>query len=939
MEININKAELIIDKKYIIKPLMTIEEIENSDLKKIIDKKSKIQLKEDTTYPLFIRRIIDGQEVSVKLDITKKRLTGIYITSNPDGISEYYNTDDKGKLGEINNIQIAQIEGINEVEHKKVKELCNIYGGFPSEDNLDESVRNLQNKVKSISDQINNFNQKIINLESIEEANNAIEDIYNKYEESGFDENVLKENLDNISKYEKIKETLKATDIKDNVEIRKTIEEHKSNIKKLEQTKNNLNLESKQISDSYNAYQKYKDIGTRKLNQLKKELLCNFKAKDELRNVFIHNNYKKIKGFCKEKIQEIDMRIDTLDKEINIIGIMDKNKIDDNIDYIKQKLTDGEKYWQENNSLIDIRKENEIKEIIKNAMEEMEPSVSNKLNAINELYNIENKIAEVEKEIELKEDVIELQEEGKILEIVKEKLEIMDKYKPIMAIMDDPLNNELFKESYEKKYGKKIKEYNQAKNDLESMEINNWDKYEEAKSIYDKKQKNLLEDKNVSEVTSVDNIKEFEKIAKYKNKQNEIVKKNSNPVNIVIDEKFGIGDKDDESRLNEDLLKDNETKNNLNVENNQISDSYSDYKKHEDIGENKLDQLEEDIDQNKLDQLKEDIDGNQLNEAIDEEKLDQLKKELLCNLKGKDELTNIFVHNSDKSTQNFCEEKIKEINMNIEKLDNQINIVGITDASEIDDKIDYMKQKLIDEKRYFQENNSLNDSDKETEIREITKNAMKDIDLNIWRELNVISELYNIQNEIIQVEKELELKENVIQLQEEEKRLQIAKEKLRIIDDNSYIMDTVNKYNSNNFFQNPYGNQFSKTIKKYNQAKSDLESMEIPNWDKYKEVKSIYDKKKKDLLVDKNGSKATRLDDTKQYQKIINYKNKQNEIISEYINLVNKVIDQNSGTVSDNVLLKDNENKGSEVQKEGKFEDDANKGKLKKVTNWFRIKE
>jgi len=115
MEININKAELIIDEKYIIKPLMTIEEIENSNLKKIIDKKSKIQLEEDTTYPLFIRRIIDGQEINVKLDITKKRLAGIYITSNPDGISEYYNTDDKGKFAQTNDIQVPQIEGINEL--------------------------------------------------------------------------------------------------------------------------------------------------------------------------------------------------------------------------------------------------------------------------------------------------------------------------------------------------------------------------------------------------------------------------------------------------------------------------------------------------------------------------------------------------------------------------------------------------------------------------------------------------------------------------------------------------------------------------------------------------------------------------------------------------------------------------------------------------------
>lgn len=918
LKMDINTAEFTIDKKYTIKPLMTIEEIKNSNLKEIMDERSKIQLEEDLIDPLFIRGTIYGEEVSVRLDIAKGKLIGIYIAVDSEEISECYRADNKERLERINNIQIAQIEGINEIEHKKVQELYNMYGEFPSEDSLAESIKNLQNEVKSASDQINHINQEKNNLEAVEEAFNIVDDIYNKYEESGFDESVIKENADKLIKYEKVKEILKKTDIENNVELRKRIDDYNADIEKLEQIQNNLNMQSNQISDLYSAYQKYKDIGTKKLNKLKKELICNLKAKDELKNILAHNNDKMTHDFCEEKIKEIDMSIETLDNEISGIVIVDKNKIDDMIDYLKQQLSNEERYLTENNSLNSSDTENEIKKLTENAKRELNSSFVNKLDDINEFYNLENKIAEVQKEMKLKEKAIELQKEGKILEIVKEKLEIIDRYKPIVDIMDKYKTDEFFKNSYENKYGEKINEYNQTKNELESVNINTWDEYLAIENIYIEKQKELLGNRNISEIISLDNIKEFEKITKYKIKQNKIIEKYSEPLSKDIDENINIQHQDEVSGFERDLLKDNEKDINQNdleqleneVLNNVIDENINIHNQDEVVGFNKdeLTDNEEDIRQNNLEQSENEVLNNVIDENIDmhdedevsgfdndplkdeekdiqQNKINKLKNELLCNLKAQDQLMNIYFHNNDNIIQDFCGEKIKEIDINIENLDKEINGTVTEDKSEIDDIIDYLKQKLIDENRYSLEDNSLNDISKENKIKEITKSAMEKIDSDVFSKFKDINELYNIEKEVDEIQKEIDLKENIVEFRTERENLKNAEKMLKIKDEYVSPVENVNKSKSNKFLVGLYKKnevvQEDPETEKYNLAIEYLESVNINSWDEYAEAKEIFEIMEKKILGDVDVSSIKSLNIKRDLDKIDEHKNKMKEIIKQ----------------------------------------------------------
>lgn len=100
MKMDINTGELIIDEKYVIKPLMTVEEIRNSNLKEIMDEDSKVWLEKRPSHPMFIRTMIDGEEVSIELDIIKA-LEGINIKVDPAGISECYHTDDEERFNKI----------------------------------------------------------------------------------------------------------------------------------------------------------------------------------------------------------------------------------------------------------------------------------------------------------------------------------------------------------------------------------------------------------------------------------------------------------------------------------------------------------------------------------------------------------------------------------------------------------------------------------------------------------------------------------------------------------------------------------------------------------------------------------------------------------------------------------------------------------------------
>jgi len=100
MKMDINTGELIIDEKYVIKPLMTVEEIRNSNLKEIMDEDSRVWLEKRPSHPIFIRTMVDGEEVSIELDITKA-LIGINIKVDPLGVSECYHTDDEVRFSSI----------------------------------------------------------------------------------------------------------------------------------------------------------------------------------------------------------------------------------------------------------------------------------------------------------------------------------------------------------------------------------------------------------------------------------------------------------------------------------------------------------------------------------------------------------------------------------------------------------------------------------------------------------------------------------------------------------------------------------------------------------------------------------------------------------------------------------------------------------------------
>lgn len=890
---NINTMELMLNDEYLIKPLMTIGEIKQSNLIEIMDEKSKINLEEDLPYPLFIKQVIDGEALSVRLDIVKERLMGIYIYLDQEGSLQSYSEGD----GDLGIIQIPQIEGINEVEHNKLQELCKIYGKFPSEDNLTGSIKSLQNKIKKISDEINAIISEKATLEEVDNAFKALDEIYNKYEVSGFDENILNENVDNIAKYEKTKELLKSTDINDEVELRNRIESYENKIGMLEQTQNNLNRESNQISDSYSAYQKYKDIGIRKLDQLKKEFLCNLKAKDELKTIFTYESDKITQQFCKEKIKTIDVNIENLDKEIKSIGIINEVVNDDNIEYFKQKVRDEERYLQQNHLLNDINKENDIKKIARNSMEDISSNMYNDLNVISELYNIETRISEIQKEIELKEDLIELQREAKILEDVKEKLEITDKYKPIITTRDKHKDNELFKNSYEKKYEKEIQEFNQAQSDLAELKINNWDEYNEAKDTYDKKEQEVLKTKSISEVEDLDNTKEFDKIAKYKSKRDDIIKKNSNLLDNDMEESSRLDDKTQETELDKDSLNESEK----SIENEKEVDKESTVTKVEETNvavkvtdnKNKAKQRKgiRDSKNNvtKTEQVQNnshvETNSNKANtEQVKVKKpktLGQLKNELICSLKAKDELNTVSIYSNDKEIKDFCENKIKELDLSIKNLDNEISPLGVLGKSEIDDKIKYLKEKLADKKRYLREYVLLNDINMENQIKDIVKKIIVELDAEIGNEFKEINQLYTIQNEITEVQKGIDLKQQIIELEEEGKRLEDAKENLNTVSKYKHMMAFMTTFSNDMFYDNVYQKSLDPQAQKYNQAQKELEEMKISNKKDYKESKKNYDSKKKRILSDKNVAQITNLDSAQELEKIENYKNKQNEIINK----------------------------------------------------------
>ena len=64
MKIDLETGVLTINEKYQIKPLMPLEEIRNSNLIELMDERSKNKLINDPFSPIFVKCIVNGQEVS-----------------------------------------------------------------------------------------------------------------------------------------------------------------------------------------------------------------------------------------------------------------------------------------------------------------------------------------------------------------------------------------------------------------------------------------------------------------------------------------------------------------------------------------------------------------------------------------------------------------------------------------------------------------------------------------------------------------------------------------------------------------------------------------------------------------------------------------------------------------------------------------------------------
>ena len=107
MKVDIESGIITIDNEHILKPLMTVEEIRGSNLVELMTEKSKEKLMNDPTYPLFMKCNIDGEEISIELEILDDELSTVYIKVDPTEISKCYQNDDIDTFNEIVNKNAA----------------------------------------------------------------------------------------------------------------------------------------------------------------------------------------------------------------------------------------------------------------------------------------------------------------------------------------------------------------------------------------------------------------------------------------------------------------------------------------------------------------------------------------------------------------------------------------------------------------------------------------------------------------------------------------------------------------------------------------------------------------------------------------------------------------------------------------------------------------
>ena len=271
------------------------------------------------------------------------------------------------------------------------------------------------------------------------------------------------------------------------------------------------------------------------INSIKSEVLCNLDTMYKLKNVYINSDDKNVKEFCKGKIKELNKSNKTLEQQITSLenkkrGIITGYKpveshLDNKINYLQRKITrtttDPRKVF-----IKDKKIEYEIKITVNETLEKMTPRYSEKIKELNGLYTVSRELNKLKvdiKKIPNKEVLENVKKESQILKDIKEKLEIVDKYKPII---EKYTSKKIFKKSFLNKNISQIEEYNNAKKFLKEKNITSWKDYDKLKTNIDLKHKDILKNNKLSKFEDLKNTAERTK--KLLNIQNKIINKHRN---------------------------------------------------------------------------------------------------------------------------------------------------------------------------------------------------------------------------------------------------------------------------------------------------------------------------------------------------------------------------------------------------------------------------
>jgi len=184
--------------------------------------------------------------------------------------------------------------------------------------------------------------------------------------------------------------------------------------------------------------------------------------------------------------------------------------------------------------------------------------------------------------------------------------------------------------------------------------------------------------------------------------------------------------------------------------------------------------------------------------------VDSFKRELLCNLKAKDNLNAIDIQTDDSKVKKICSEKLMEVNNNLEKVEGKIASRGIIDKTTFDEKIDYLKLKVKNLQRYLPENKLLNDENKEKQINELSINIIESNKIAGCKPLNTINEFCDISSTVIAEETEIREMSKIYKqidiLENDKSDLAEIKCNLETIDKYKPI---VEKYNQKSLLKKP----------------------------------------------------------------------------------------------------------------------------------------